>query len=120
MRKVLAILCVVLISSCYSKNKQDLYPADTCDTTNVTYSGTIQPIVAQYCALTGCHNSVSAQNGFDYTTYNGVYTAATSGLMLNVITYADGYPQMPLNGEKLSDCNINKIRRWINLGCPNN
>jgi len=27
---------------------------------------------------------------------------------------------MPQNGNKLSDCNITKIEKWITAGAPNN
>src|SRR5450759_293871 len=48
--------------SCYYDNEEALYPVlnNLCDTTNVTYSGTIFPILNNSCL--GCH-SVPATGG---------------------------------------------------------
>jgi len=40
--------------------------------------------------------------------------------LLSAITQDGSVPPMPQSGGKLSDCNINKFRAWINSGTPNN
>lgn len=90
----------------------------TCDTVNMKYSTDIQPILAANCY--SCHANGAAQGGVTLQTYNPVKQRATNGILLNVITHASGFPAMPYQRPKLSDCDINKIRDWINRGALNN
>jgi hypothetical protein len=53
-------------------------------------------------------------------TYARVKTVADNGKLMGVITHANGFPQMPKGGNKLSDCNIAKIKKWVDAGAPNN
>lgn len=39
-----------LVSGCYYRNEEDLYPeSSSCDTNNVTYSASVAPVFATYC-----------------------------------------------------------------------
>ena len=90
----------------------------TCDTVNMKYSTNIQPIIQANCY--NCHANGRAESGVTLETYNQVRQRATSGILVNVITHASGYPPMPYNLPKMSDCDINKIKAWIARGTPNN
>jgi uncharacterized membrane protein len=87
-----------------------------CDTSNVRYAATIQPILQTYC--NGCHSS-NASGGINLTTYAGVKTNIDNGKIWAAINHTGPKP-MPLGGNKLSDCNIAKIGIWIRNGAPNN
>jgi hypothetical protein len=115
----LAVLAfgLLALSGCYYDNEQDLYPGIQCDTSNVTYSGTIAPILNANCVQ--CHNSVSPSNNIDLSTYDGVHAVPTS-ILIGVITWQSGYPQMPKGGSQLPSCDISKIEIWIRNGEPNN
>lgn len=89
-----------------------------CDTTNVTYSGSIKPIITTYCQ--GCHSGSQPGAGIDLTSYNGVKEIALSGQLYGSVAWLGSYSPMPQNGNKLSDCNIKKIQIWINNGSLNN
>lgn len=89
-----------------------------CDTTNVTYAGTIQPLMTNYC--TGCHSGAAPSGGINLSSHAGVATVALNGQLYGSINHAAGYVAMPQGGAKLSDCNIAKVRTWINAGAPNN
>ena len=116
-----SLIVVIIVSGCYNRNQQDLYPVTTnCDTSNVTYSGTIQPIMKQHCAITGCHTGPNPTGGFNYDTYTDVHRVVYLGLLLNVINHKPGYPQMPKDAEKLDDCTIEKFTVWVNHGALNN
>ena len=91
----------------------------TCDTTAVTYSATIAPILQTYC--TGCHSgSAPSGAGIDLSAYAGVVTQAKSGKLWGDINHLSGYNAMPLGGAMLSTCELSKIHVWINAGTPNN
>jgi mono/diheme cytochrome c family protein len=115
---ILSIAIISLLSSCYYDNEEVLYPNNgNCDTTNVTYTNTIQPIMSQSC--TGCHGSSSPSGGIDLTTYSLVRASAEDGSLLGTMAFQSGYSPMPKGGNKVSDCTLNKIQAWINKGYPN-
>lgn len=91
-----------------------------CDTTNRKYSTHVVPILSSNCY--SCHgaNTNSGSGGIVLEGYDNIKPKATSGTLIGVITHASGFPQMPQGGAKLSDCNINIIRSWINNGAQNN
>lgn len=90
----------------------------SCDTVNMKYATNIQPIIQANCY--SCHANGKAESGVSLETYNQVKQRAASGLLMNVITHASGFPAMPYQLPKLSDCDINKIKDWIDRGTLNN
>lgn len=90
----------------------------TCDTSNVTYAGTVKPLLDTYC--NGCHGGSSPLGNVNYNTYAGVKATVTDGSLMGSIQHASGYSPMPQNGNKLSNCNISLIKTWVDAGAPNN
>ncbi len=113
------LLLALVLCGCYADNEDNLYPTSTCDTSNVTYQAVVKPIVMSNCAISGCHIGGSAAS-IDLDTYDGLKSIATSGKLIGVITHASGFSQMPKNAQKLSDCNIALINKWIANGALNN
>lgn len=89
-----------------------------CDTTNVTYSGTIVPMFQGSC--NGCHNSTSTGGNINLTTYAGVQAVALNGHLYGSVNHDAGFSAMPKYMSKLPDCQIAEIRIWIQNGAPNN
>ena len=117
--KIFIITSIFLLTSTGCKyDKQDLILAAKCDTTLVTFSGSVKPILTAYCV--SCHSGPGAFNGVELVEYFSVKMQVTNGKLLNTITHTPGFSPMPLGALKLSDCNIAKIRKWINEGSPNN
>ena len=104
--------------SCYYDNEEALYPSinNTCDTSNVTYAGTIVPILNNYC--TGCHSGSVASGGIALTSYSSVQALASSGMLIKALT-GSGVPIMPPSGS-LSPCKTGQFQIWIRNGMPNN
>jgi hypothetical protein len=121
MKMITGILISMLVfSSCYNRNETDLYPGPTtCDTSMVTYSGTILPIMHEHCAVTGCHTGPSTGNGLNYAQYSGLAVVASNGQLIPAIKHTGPDP-MPKNMPMLDACSINEIVRWVNEGYPNN
>lgn len=90
----------------------------TCNTTNVTFSASVKPILQTYC--NGCHGGSSPLGNVDYNTYNGVKATVTNGKLLGSIQHLSGFSPMPQNANKLSVCNLGIIKAWIDSGAPNN
>lgn len=117
------IICASLLtwamSSCYYDNEEYLYPEPVdCDTTNVTYSGTVVPILESNC--NSCHNQVSQQGGVITDNYNDLKVAIDNGSFRGAINHINGWSPMPKGGNKLPECDLTKINLWLDRGAPNN
>jgi len=123
---------LLALASCYNDKYDKLYPTPaatttTCDTnTTISYATNIEPIIVNNCynpSAGTCHNAAgSSVSQYNYTIFSVLQGNALNGYLLSDITWnpARGHNDMPLNGTKLSDCDINMITRWINEGAPNN
>jgi len=87
-----------------------------CDSTNVTYTASISPIVSAWCI--GCHGGSNPANGLSLETYSDVVASANSNRLMGALRHDTGYYPMPKGGEMLSACEINLFQKWIILGKP--
>ena len=120
--KILLILLVASVSSCYYDSEERLYPqiSDPCSDTNVTFSGTVTTIL-QPCQ--SCHsnsNASSSGKGIKLHDYSDVMVHVNNGKLMGSINHANGYLPMPNGGGKLADCEISQLQKWIDNGSPNN
>lgn len=92
----------------------------TCDTASMSYANNIAPIMSSSCATSGCHTTSSKAGGYDLSNWAGVKASVTAGRLYGSIAQSSGFKSMPQGGSKLSDCNIAKIKSWIDAGAPNN
>lgn len=107
------------LNSCYYDNEEELYPNPVeCDTTNISYSGTVVPILENNCY--SCHNTVNQQGGIVVDNYDDLRVVIDNGRFRGSINHLDGYSPMPQGGEKLNECNLTKINMWLDNGAPNN
>jgi hypothetical protein len=109
-----------MISSCEYDNEETLYPPEPCDTTMVTYSLTVSPIIAQHCLSLDCHGSPAEVSGIPLDGYDNLKQVVDSERLLGAIRHETGFSFMPKNTDKLPDCDISKIERWVANGAPNN
>jgi mono/diheme cytochrome c family protein len=82
-----------------------------CDTSGVTYPGTVYPILQQYCI--SCHSGTPPSGGLDFTVYSQLAFVAENGALLGAIKHLQGYSPMPQNGNPLDSCKIRQIEIWI-------
>jgi hypothetical protein len=122
---VFALLAGITIGfpGCYFDNEEDLYPKPPCDTTNITYSQTIAPIISLRCY--DCHSNATSQlsgSGISWEGHPNIdsYLDDFSAVFIGVINHADGFVPMPKDRPKLSECEIRQIEIWIENGHPNN
>ena len=113
-----AVVLLALTSACtYSKGTE---PSPCTDTTPVTYSQVISPIFDANCRA--CHGATVYKTdggGNDYSTYQGIKNQSAT-LILGCIQHQPGFDPMPKGRAKISDCDIAKIKAWIEAGQPNN
>lgn len=113
-------ICFLALSltGCYYDKGELLDPVTSCDTALVTYSGVVNPILTANC--TGCHSGPNAPNGVKLDSYSPVKIQAVNGMLLGTIMHSAGFSAMPKGGNKLNDCSIAKIAKWVKAGAPNN
>ena len=122
MKKIIVIagLLATGMTGCYYDVEEDLYPpAGNCDTANNSFASTVSSIL-QSNGCTGCHSGGAPSGNISLEGYNNVKTVALSGRLYGAISHAAGFTPMPQGGNKMSTCNINKIKAWIDAGAPNN
>ena len=89
-----------------------------CDTTTITYSAAVVPIINTHCK--GCHNPNFLSGNLDLTSYINVNTIALNGKLMGSVDHLPGFPAMPKGAAKLNDCKITQIKKWIAAGSLNN
>jgi len=117
---IMALLAVIMgLSACYYDKEEELYPPITqCDTSNVGYQATIVPLMKANC--NACHNSSAPSAGIATDNFQGVKTIALNGKLYGSIAHLSGYSPMPKGGNKLSECDIKRVKIWIDMGAPEN
>jgi cytochrome c5 len=80
----------------------------------VTYAADVKPIIDLRCA--GCHNALTRNGAVDLSTKALVQQYASNGKLVGTMSRAPGFVPMPPSGPKAPDCEIAKIRAWINGG----
>lgn len=89
-----------------------------CDTENVSYAAFVKPVIQNNCQ--GCHSGGAPSGGVNLSTYEGIKGVANDGRLYKVTSWQPGSVRMPLNGNQLPACTIDKIKSWIDNGAPNN
>ncbi|MCA8831575.1 hypothetical protein [Hymenobacter pini] len=119
---LLALCGLLYTSACTYDNVEDLLgnapPAPTCDSTAVTFAGTVAPLLQQRCV--SCHNNTLRSGNVSLESYAQVQQVAADGRLLGVVQHQPGYPAMPQNQPQLARCDIARLRQWVRAGMPNN
>lgn len=88
-----------------------------CDTLNVTWSGTIQPLIQSRCI--GCHSGPGSSSGIGLTDWATVSSYAQNGTLASVVLRDGEFVPMPPS-LALPFCDARKFMIWIADGAPNN
>lgn len=116
--KAMILLLLFSGTGCYKDNEQTMYPSD-CNTTNVSFSQTISPIINNNCV--SCHSGgTDASGGINLTNYDEILVVANNGKLLGSIRHDAGFKEMPQGTSQLSDCSISQVDAWITQGALNN
>jgi mono/diheme cytochrome c family protein len=116
---ILFLSLLVYISGCYYDKEAELYPfSPQCDTTNVTYSVNVAPVMSANCNV--CHTGTAASAGVKTDNYNDLMVTVNNGKLWGSIHHDPGYKPMPNGLPQISPCDMSRIRKWIDMGAPNN
>ncbi len=115
---IVAGILTTSLNSCYYDKADLLYPDTACDTTAVTYSTSVLPVLSSNCI--SCHGGATPSAGIGLDTYAGVKIQADNGRLWGAVSHSPNFSPMPKNSNKLNVCSLEKIRLWIAAGAPNN
>lgn len=116
----IGMLLAILATGCYYDKEEELYPNTApCNTENVTYSITVAGLINSYGCLS-CHAGPTPDGNINLQGYTNVATVAKSGRLYGSISHSPGFQAMPQGGNKMSSCDINRVKAWIDAGAPNN
>jgi len=105
--------------SCAYHVEDVLYPPDTCNKDSVTYSGTVLPILQVNCYE--CHSDAHvSESQVPLEGYSNVLIKVQDGKLINAIRHTGDASPMPKDREPLSECDIEKIEKWVLDGAPDN
>jgi hypothetical protein len=110
----------LFIVSCYYDNEEALYPSlnTACDTSNVSFSGSIVLILSNSCYSCHSNNTASAGNNIRLENYADVKANAVR--VAGSIKHTGSFSPMPKNGGMIKVCSITRFDIWVRNGMLNN
>lgn len=119
---ILTLVVFMLVTTCYYDSEEFLYPRinSPCDTASITFNLSVKSILQNNCY--GCHSNTTSVFGGNIRleNYADVQTKANDGSLLGSISHTGSFSPMPQGADKIEDCKITVIRKWIEAGAPNN
>lgn len=130
MKKLAPFLIFILsifisLHSCKKENVEDLVKVnnpietpDSCGAENISFKDFVYPLIDQQC--NGCHNANVQSGSINLEGYNNIKVQVDNGKLYGSINHETGFKAMPPTGVKLPECDIRKIKIWIDEGATNN
>lgn len=126
-------LSLIALSACEKDEEPEPEPIlpDPCEDVSAAFAEDIEPIFANSCAGSGCHNSFSGEGGKIFVGYDNIVASIEDDqeqflLSINFEGGSTGWMPRSLPDEnataenQLSASKIEKIECWIESGMPNN
>ena len=113
-----SLLLIAFWGGCYYDKYEHFNPVVACDSIPVLgFSLHVKEVFDRHCNT--CHASSAPSGGVTLDSYEGARVAAQSGKLLSAVTWDGGASFMPKNAtQKIDECSIRKIKRWIDEGHP--
>ena len=119
--KYVLFLSILFLGSCSYDSQESLFGISDCDTNYVSFEMHILPIVTSHC--TACHSGPNSSDGLVLETYAQIKSSAleqgSNGMINRIIRPEGSVGSMPQN-YRLEDCQIEKIKVWVEEGAQNN
>jgi len=115
----LGFVSTTQLGGCYYDKEEVLYPpTTTCDTLTVRYTNDVAKVLSNAGCIS-CHASSGGSGGVALETYAEVKTQALNGRLYGAMAALPNYTAMPPSG-KLDECTILRIKKWVDMGAPEN
>ena len=120
--RIFIIALIFAVSSCYYDKEYLLYGgannAPCTDTTTVTYTQKVVPLLQQFCY--SCHIGSFPSGNQLMGTYAADKAMAQNGKLYGTMNHVSGFSPMPKGMAKMTNCQIATIKKWIDAGMQNN
>jgi mono/diheme cytochrome c family protein len=131
---IMSVFVIALITSCkhhipgITDNGESNPPAtSTCSPDTVYFQQQVLPVLVSNCAMIGCHDNASHQEGIVLTSYSGIMSAGiragnpySSRIYKKIIEPNPGDRMPPPPRNPLTQAQIDLINKWITQGARNN
>ncbi len=120
---IIASGMVLLLANCLKEKAAHII--GPCDANTVYFAKDVQPILNSNCAMSGCHDSKRAAEGYDFSSYQTTMDAVRPGNPNNSKLYEVIHPgshgaKMPPKGyPALDSLQLATIYKWIQQGASN-
>src|SRR5258708_17425765 len=109
---------ILYLAGCSKQSEDKLQGTTNCDTTNVSYSLQVVPILQNNCY--SCHGGPNPGTGIKLDTYNNLKVFASNGFLSAAVQHTGTVTPMPYGLPQLPSCEVNTIVAWVNQGMLNN
>ena len=109
---------MLYVSSCSKESADRLAGANSCDTSNVSYSKQILPILEDNCYT--CHAGSSPFSGIDLSNFSILQAHVKNGDLKSAVTHTGSVTPMPYGLPMLPSCEVNTIVAWVDQGALDN
>lgn len=106
------------VSSCSKESADRLAGANSCDTSSVSYSKQIVPILQDNCYT--CHEGSNPPSGIDLSNFSILQAHVKNGDLKSAVTHTGSVTPMPYGLPMLPSCEVNTIVAWVDQGALNN
>ncbi len=113
-------LFIFTFTNCTYDNLEELLEESNCPTEIISYENDIIPIFDLHCNNNICHGGSFPQGRIGLSSYNRILEVVEDDRLLGSINHAPGFDPMPLDSNKLSDCEIFIIQQWVDQGALEN
>lgn len=117
-----------LLTNCVYNTEAELYPelpeeetpVDTCGLPDVvSYSSDIEELLVKHQCV-ACHETADPAGGITLEGYTNVVPYIEDGSLLGSIEYDPQWSRMPKGYDRVPDCEVAMIAKWIEQGYPDN
>ena len=116
---ILSFIAPLFLFSCRYDHVPEPSTITACDSTIVTYGATIRPLLQRKCY--SCHSGAVLSGGVDLGPYANVKFYADEGSLQSVTSRDGNFPPMPPDAnDKLDNCQLAQLKKWIREGAPDN
>lgn len=112
----ITIICLAMLIAVSCTYKKETI---ACSTANVTYNNTIAGILSANGCVS-CHGAGFPSGGVSLHDYNSVKASVPNNRLFGAVNHSPGFRPMPQGGSKISQCEIDRIKAWIDNGTPQN
>jgi hypothetical protein len=109
---------VLYLTSCSKESADRLTTATPCDTTSVSFSAQVLPILQDNCYT--CHTGSNSFSGIDLSNYAILQAHVHNGDLVSAVTHDGKVTPMPYQLPMLPSCEVNTIVAWVHQGALNN